>query len=283
MENFFESLRAAPEQEWLDGVTRSADVPREWHRCLPPLPSESLQRDFVGRVGPAAFAQAVSYLGSCQKLAFQHGAEFSATNTVFDFGCGWGRITQCLLRYFSPDSIVAGDPNPRAMELVDSYRIFPKALLTSVLPPTMLDTESLDFIFAYSVFSHLSEQATIAWFEEFSRLLRPGGIVFFTTRNHQILDWASQLSVAPNGDLSTHQKQLVTAYRNRGEIEDRLACGEMWWHPIGKVGTHYGEAIVPRKFVAARLQPILGGKWEYVDQPAGMDQALVSVQKINPQ
>jgi SAM-dependent methyltransferase len=192
-----------------------------------------------------------------------------------------GRITQCLLRFFSPDKIGAGDPMDRAVELVRGYNIFYSVAKTPVLPPLHLKSESLDFVFAYSVFSHLSKQATVAWFSEFARVLRPGGVVFFTTRNEKILDWVSDLNGRSRSELTKHQEQLIAAYRDLNEIKRQLAGGEMWWQPIGAEGTHYGEAIIPKDFVSDTLQPILGGSWDFLDAPPEIDQAFVSMQKAH--
>jgi 2-polyprenyl-3-methyl-5-hydroxy-6-metoxy-1,4-benzoquinol methylase len=41
---------------------------------------------------------------------------------------------------------------------------------------------TFDMIYAYSVFSHLSEQCHLAWASEFARILKPGGTVCLTTQ-----------------------------------------------------------------------------------------------------
>jgi len=38
-----------------------------------------------------------------------------------------------------------------------------------------------DFIYAFSVFTHLSESGQVAWLAELSRILRPGGYLLMTT------------------------------------------------------------------------------------------------------
>src|SRR5437763_16995405 len=49
------------------------------------------------------------------------------------------------------------------------------------IPPTSFQAGNFDLICAYSVFSHLSESVHIRWIEEFSRILKPGGVLVVTT------------------------------------------------------------------------------------------------------
>ena len=46
---------------------------------------------------------------------------------------------------------------------------------SAVEPPLRFADGSFDIVYAYSVFSHLSERVQLRWVEEFARILRPGG------------------------------------------------------------------------------------------------------------
>ena len=52
---------------------------------------------------------------------------------------------------------------------------------TAEFQPTDSQPESSDLIYAYSAFSHLSDQVQEEWLEEFSLLAKPGGIVVVTS------------------------------------------------------------------------------------------------------
>ena len=49
------------------------------------------------------------------------------------------------------------------------------------LPTGRSEDETFDLIYAYAVFSHLSEASHLAWLEEFERILKPGGVFVATT------------------------------------------------------------------------------------------------------
>lgn len=49
------------------------------------------------------------------------------------------------------------------------------------------EPETFDFLYAFSVFTHLSEPLQFFWIGEWSRVLKPGGYVFFTTHGGYFL------------------------------------------------------------------------------------------------
>ena len=53
--------------------------------------------------------------------------------------------------------------------------------LNEPMPPTGVATASFDAVYCCSVFTHLSEQAHYDWAQEHIRILKPGGILAFTT------------------------------------------------------------------------------------------------------
>ena len=81
--------------------------------------------------------------------------------------------------------------------LIDAARAsFPYCRFDRIdpLPPTSFAAGSFDLITAYSVFSHLAEHASLAWVQEFSRLLSPGGIMAVTTQRRDFIEY---LPIAP--------------------------------------------------------------------------------------
>lgn len=107
------------------------------------------------------------------------GIDIEKLESVLDFGCGCGRVIQHL-RF--PSRLVGVDTNKLAIEwckdnisFAEFYHIHP----FSTLP---FDNETFDFIYAISVFTHLTEELEKFWFEEIYRVLRYGGILLLTIR-----------------------------------------------------------------------------------------------------
>jgi len=50
-------------------------------------------------------------------------------------------------------------------------------------PPLPMPNDNVDFVYAISVFTHLSEPLTRRWFAEIMRILKDGGVFWFTTHS----------------------------------------------------------------------------------------------------
>lgn len=100
---------------------------------------------------------------------------------VLDFGCGAGRT----LHYFADEArrtkrFLGCDVHAASIEWLGANLCPPFAVFCNgPVPPLPLDDGSVDLIYAFSVFSHLTDTSS-AWLLELRRVLRPGGIVIIT-------------------------------------------------------------------------------------------------------
>ena len=65
-----------------------------------------------------------------------------------------------------------------------------------------------DIIYGISVFTHLSEQSHYLWYNEFNRIVKPGGILLFTSQGENFKQklTASELRKYNNGELIVRGK-----------------------------------------------------------------------------
>jgi SAM-dependent methyltransferase len=105
--------------------------------------------------------------------------------TTLDLGCSSGRVLrhQHLRR---PGSRTMGsDINPNSIAFARSY--LPPEIIAFhnvSFPPLPLPDASVDFITAFSVFTHIDEFED-AWLLEVSRVLRSGGVAFVTVHTER--------------------------------------------------------------------------------------------------
>ena len=121
------------------------------------------------------------------------------------------------------------DSNRRLVDWVQKNLPFVEARRNERTPPLPYRDGSFDFVYAISIFTHLSTEQASAWMAEIKRVLRPGGLFFFTTHG---VSYRDQLSAE---DLETF---------DRGRPVVRFTHAE---------GTNLCGAFHPRRFVESTL------------------------------
>jgi len=100
-------------------------------------------------------------------------------DAILDFGVGCGRVA----RHWAGSGVdVHGcDYNPVLVEWCRRNLPHVTAASNGLDPPLSYENERFDFVYALSVFTHLTERQQRLWITELRRVTRPGGLVLFTT------------------------------------------------------------------------------------------------------
>jgi SAM-dependent methyltransferase len=178
--------------------------------------------------------------------------------SILDFGCGWGRIYRFFLRHCESGRLVGVDIDNECIALCRDAMPYGTFATCDSMPPLPFDEGSFDLVTAYSVFSHLAPKVFLAWVEEFGRLLRPGGVLAFTTLVGQHINvWEVQERHGNEWDKGALRHAGFDARRWRR----RLALGEALFVPTGGGGVRessfHGETVLPAKYLAT-VSPSLG-------------------------
>jgi SAM-dependent methyltransferase len=209
-------------------------------RYLPGLTGDSeFESMVVGSGGTEALAQGFEIYELFKRLYERHANPLTSESRVLDFGCGWGRVIRFFLKEVAPDNLVGIDIDQRMLGASRETNRWCRFQHCEPFPPTEFEPDSFDLVYAFSVFSHLSEEAHQRWLEEFERLLRPDGVLILTTFPREFLSRCSDGS-SYVGDGSLSLEQWFSVY-DRGEYCYRKLKGVH--HP------HFGDAFIPERYV----------------------------------
>jgi SAM-dependent methyltransferase len=144
-----------------------------------PLPPPELRVMVTGRPHAAFFLRrGRAHAGLLRSMLSDAGARPGELGPVLDFGCGCGRIARWL------DGVgweLHGcDPNPKLVRWCQESLPFMEVRQSSVEPPLPYADQTFDLVYAHSIFTHIPAALQRPWIDELRRVLRPGGVVWFT-------------------------------------------------------------------------------------------------------
>ncbi|MDH4264428.1 MAG: class I SAM-dependent methyltransferase [Deltaproteobacteria bacterium] len=276
----FKTLSHLTDQQWLEILIKSIERPYVGLIKLPGFPPEQLQHRINGSSGEDALKAAFNIYSWIKLYTKSLGINLGRNSCVLDFGCGWGRIIRFFLKDVLADNLYGVDVNPEMITICQERVRHGNYSVVSPLPPIDFSADSIDIIYAYSVFSHLAEPVHIKWIEEFSRVLKPKGIFFATTWSRDFIEFCRSLRG------KTHESPWYNSLAN-SFLESEAALkdydsGKFVYSPTGGgpalPSSFYGEAVIPRKYIELEWTKYLAFV-NFVDNRNIDPQVIVIMQK----
>lgn len=113
-----------------------------------------------------------------------NGIDIGEMGDILDFGCGCGRIIRHI-RLRTRAGIYGSDYNFDLVRWCRENLDFGNFDQNELAPPLAYEDGKFDFIYLISVFTHLGAELQRRWMVELKRVLRPGGVMLFTTHGEQ--------------------------------------------------------------------------------------------------
>jgi SAM-dependent methyltransferase len=198
-----------------------------------PLPPARLRLLVDGRsADPDRFLAVGSQMsGAVAAAAADAGQPLAVMSALLDFGCGCGRVARHWSGLTGPE-LHGCDYNPDLVEWCEASLPFLSVSRNRIAPPTHHVGGSFDLIYAFSVLSHLSEPLQQAWVAEFSRLLRPGGMLVISVLGHAVRHrlGPEEGQRFDRGELVVQRPRMAgsnvcSAYHPGGYVRGRLLAG----------------------------------------------------------
>jgi SAM-dependent methyltransferase len=222
----------------------------------PPLPPAELIELVAGHRNPEWFLRGgLSASEAIRGMVARNGGGMAKMKAVLDFGCGVGRIMRHWKGIKGP-RFCGTDYNPRLVEWCRNNLKFAEFRTNTLDGPLSYDPETFDLVYAFSVFTHLTEPLQRHWMGELRRILRPGGLLYLTAHGDFYLDKlneeerrrfaAGELVVT---DSERAGENVCAAYHPRAYVEGTLAEGfeVLEYSPRGARGDSDHDAYLLRK------------------------------------
>ena len=270
-----DTVRGLDDEAWLDLLLRGQAGDPELRDVLPGYPDEALQIESTGNSGPVALRIAFPIYRLFKALYERHSGPLASCERVLDFGCGWGRILRFFLKDLDAGRLWGIDTRDKMIDVC--RRTIPGAHFERAgpWPPAPMDDASFDLVYAFSVFSHLSEEMHEAWLQEFHRILKPGGLLIVSTRNRQFIDVCEGFRV--EAGRGAHLGHLPRLFKDAAASRRAFDAGEYCYDCVpGNWWT--GEALIPRGYVERRWSRLFT-PLDYIDDPARCEQNVIVVRR----
>ncbi len=197
-------------------------------KLLPRMASDETQRNFTGNCGEVLLGQTVSFV---RALAYNYAALRNRSLSgarIMDYGCGYGRISRMLYYYSDPEAIWAVDPWDLAVNLCREAGMVGNIAQSDYLPTSLPAPEAaFDVMFAFSVFTHTSRNATDAALSSLRNHIAPNGLLVITIRPPEY--WVVNPEYAPQADAyqAKHDAEgFAFAPHGRDTVEGEATYGD---------------------------------------------------------
>lgn len=161
------------------------------------------------------------------------GHQIENFGSILEFGCGCGRVIRYWKNYTGP-RVYGTDYNEDAIAWCKQHLGGIAEFNTNKLsPPLSYADGQFDFVYAISVFTHLTEELQYAWMNELRRILKPGGLLLISVLGD------SRLSELADEERKRYLAgELIVKYQEQAGAN---VCGA--YHPQQYVRTRLAEGF----------------------------------------
>ena len=181
----------------------------------------------------------LNQLQKFQAILERNGFLLSQFSSILDFGCRSGRHSAQLLKVLPNAQIYGCDISKEHIEQCRKKYPRGRFVQNNVKPPIDFADSQFDFIYSYSVFTHLTEHNHRQWLRELSRILKPGGVMLHTTHSYECL---FRLQFWTPESLNKYKLPKPVAEFTVPEVQYRYALDR-------EATPEYGNSIISQGYV----------------------------------
>ncbi|MGA3249436.1 MAG: class I SAM-dependent methyltransferase [Paraburkholderia sp.] len=179
----FAALRELPIDVVADALL---EVPSDYpaaRAALPKMASNDVQDSWTGNHGHTLLFQSSAFVHSVETGFLKYAGRRLENANILDYGCGWGRLIRLMYKFSSPERLYGCDPWDKSIELCQAAGISANLAVCEYLPKEIpFQGVKFDLIYAFSVFTHLSESTARTVLSALRSAIADNGLLAITIR-----------------------------------------------------------------------------------------------------
>lgn len=193
-------------------------------------PEERMQLNYTGASGSELMRRTIDFV---ELLARNISTLASADLRGLDYGVGWGRIASLMGYFGSAISLDCADAWQKSLDLARQCGLRNEMKLVSAyLQAGEVPADTYDFIYSYSIFTHLPETHIVNNAAMLVDALKPGGKLVLTLRESKFIEFLQR---------SNKLKP----------VDDRLSSEGYWFG--NAQSDDYGDSVVTSNWIEKNL------------------------------
>lgn len=150
---------------------------------LPAMASDAVQKHWTGKAGADLFVQTAAFARQVASIFAIHSGRPLTGAKILDYGCGYGRNVRSMLYFTDPENMWGIDAWQSSLNIAINDRVPGKYAKADAKPQELpVGEEKFDLIFAFSVFTHISQEHSEAILRTTRGVISANGICIVTIR-----------------------------------------------------------------------------------------------------
>jgi 2-polyprenyl-3-methyl-5-hydroxy-6-metoxy-1,4-benzoquinol methylase len=205
------------------------DIPDKYPNLksfFPTMASNQVQRTWTGSDGESLLQTSLAFIKSaCYGYATLTGKKIEDAK-ILDYGCGWGRLIRLFYKLTPIDNIYGVDPWDQSIQICRDNGVKGNLAASDYVPHSLPFEEKFDLIFAFSVFTHLSQKTCKIVLETLRKYISEDGILIITIRPKEY--WNIHQNGAYAVEMASAHEETGFAFKphNRPPIDGDITYGD---------------------------------------------------------
>ena len=187
------------------------------------LPPAFLRFDVTATTNASSYYQTGKETAEKISKDYQHHVPSNTAASVLEWGCGPGRLIQHMPSFFHHTelNLYGADMYKPSIDWASTFLAeFATFYRNRINPPLRFKSNTFDFVYAVSVFTHLSEQLSKDWMKEILRVVKPNGLFWFSC--HSGKQHLSKLNTTQRAKINNHEYVSIHSFHDGSQMYEGL-------------------------------------------------------------